>query len=148
MPLTAAFSFRLKDQILENTACVGLYDGERPTLTAATTGGKIFMFDPYARADEHGSDAGGASRVRYLNINKKITAVAAGALGAAAFTVPGAFAEALTQTPKMAEGPFYPDKLPLDTDNDLIVVNDSLNPSRSASVASADTCPSASRSAG
>jgi Bardet-Biedl syndrome 2 protein len=83
MPLTAAFSFRLKDQILENTACVGLYDGERPTLTAATTGGKIFMFDPYARADEHGSDAGGASRVRYLNINKKITAVAAGALGAA-----------------------------------------------------------------
>lgn len=83
MPLTAAFSFRLKDQILENTACVGLYDGERPTLTAATTGGKIFMFDPYARADEHGADAGGASRVRYLNINKKITAVAAGALGAA-----------------------------------------------------------------
>jgi protocatechuate 3,4-dioxygenase beta subunit len=27
------------------------------------------------------------------------------------------------------EGPFYPDKLPLDTDNDLIVINDSLKPS-------------------
>lgn len=82
MPLTAAFSFRLKDQILENTACVGVYDGERPTLTAATTGGKIFMFDPYARADEGQGDARPGARVRYLNINKKVTAVAAGALGA------------------------------------------------------------------
>ena len=79
MPLTAAFSFRLKDQILENTACVGVYDGERPTLTAATTGGKIFMFDPYARADEGQGDARPGARVRYLNINKKVTAVAAGA---------------------------------------------------------------------
>lgn len=52
----------------------------------------------------------------------------AGALGAAAFTVPGAFAEALTQTPKMTEGPFYPDKLPLDTDNDLIRVTDDATP--------------------
>src|SRR5262249_45347882 len=26
------------------------------------------------------------------------------------------------------EGPFYPDKLPLDTDNDLIIVNDNLTP--------------------
>lgn len=52
----------------------------------------------------------------------------AGALGVAAFTTPGAFAEALTQTPRMAEGPFYPDKLPLDTDNDLIVINDGTTP--------------------
>ena len=28
----------------------------------------------------------------------------------------------------MTEGPFYPDKLPLDTDNDLVIVNDSLTP--------------------
>jgi protocatechuate 3,4-dioxygenase beta subunit len=28
----------------------------------------------------------------------------------------------------MTEGPFYPDKLPLDTDNDLIIVNDNLSP--------------------
>lgn len=52
----------------------------------------------------------------------------AGALGAAAFTVPGAFAEILTQTPKLTEGPFYPDKLPLDTDNDLIRVTDDATP--------------------
>jgi protocatechuate 3,4-dioxygenase beta subunit len=28
----------------------------------------------------------------------------------------------------MTEGPFYPDKLPLDTDNDLLVINDSITP--------------------
>jgi len=44
------------------------------------------------------------------------------------FTVPGLFAEDLTRTPKMTEGPFYPTKLPLDTDNDLLIINDSLTP--------------------
>jgi protocatechuate 3,4-dioxygenase, beta subunit len=44
------------------------------------------------------------------------------------FTVPGAFAEALMQTPAVGYGPFYPDHLPLDTDNDLILINDSLTP--------------------
>ena len=51
------------------------------------------------------------------------------AASAAYFTVPGAFAEDLVRTPSQTEGPFYPDKLPLDTDNDLIVINDSLKPS-------------------
>lgn len=41
---------------------------------------------------------------------------------------PGVFAEELELTPSMAEGPFYPDRLPLDTDNDLLIVNDSINP--------------------
>src|SRR5262245_38552377 len=50
------------------------------------------------------------------------------ALGAAAWTVPGAFADDLVRTPRQTEGPFYPPKLPLDTDNDLIVLNDSLTP--------------------
>ncbi|HUG19226.1 MAG TPA: protocatechuate 3,4-dioxygenase, partial [Planctomycetaceae bacterium] len=50
------------------------------------------------------------------------------AFAAAAFSTPGLMAEELTPTPKMTEGPFYPDKLPLDTDNDLIVLNDSLTP--------------------
>ena len=47
---------------------------------------------------------------------------------AAFFTVPGAFAEALRPTAAQGEGPFYPDKLPLDTDNDLILINDSITP--------------------
>jgi protocatechuate 3,4-dioxygenase beta subunit len=50
------------------------------------------------------------------------------AAGAAFFTVPGAFAEELVKTPRQTEGPFYPNKLPLDTDNDLIIVNDSITP--------------------
>ncbi len=47
-------------------------------------------------------------------------------LGAFAFTVPGLFAEELSKTPRVTEGPFYPDKLSLDTDNDLILINDKL----------------------
>lgn len=44
------------------------------------------------------------------------------------YYAPGAFAEQLAQTPPQMEGPFYPDTLPLDTDNDLILVNDDLTP--------------------
>jgi protocatechuate 3,4-dioxygenase beta subunit len=50
------------------------------------------------------------------------------ALGAAAFLTPGVFAEELARTPRLTEGPFYPDRLPLDTDNDLLLVNDSITP--------------------
>ena len=49
-------------------------------------------------------------------------------LSAAGLWVPGAFAEALTLTPNQTEGPFYPVDLPLDTDNDLIILNDGLTP--------------------
>lgn len=49
--------------------------------------------------------------------------------GAAMLAVPGAFAEELMKTPSLGEGPFYPDKLPLDTDNDLLLVNDKTTPS-------------------
>lgn len=49
-------------------------------------------------------------------------------MGVAAFSVPGLFAQELVRTPRQTEGPFYPDKLPLDTDNDLLVINDSLTP--------------------
>jgi protocatechuate 3,4-dioxygenase beta subunit len=49
-------------------------------------------------------------------------------LGAAAFTTRGLFADELVRTPKQTEGPFYPDKLPLDTDNDLLVINDTITP--------------------
>src|SRR5687767_11619368 len=47
----------------------------------------------------------------------------------ASWTIPGAFAEALMRTPRQTEGPFYPDKLPLDTDNDLLIINDAITPS-------------------
>ncbi|MBX3745331.1 MAG: intradiol ring-cleavage dioxygenase [Verrucomicrobiae bacterium] len=50
-------------------------------------------------------------------------------LGAALLAAaPGAYAELLTLTPAQTEGPFYPDRLPLDTDNDLLILNDTLTP--------------------
>jgi protocatechuate 3,4-dioxygenase beta subunit len=48
--------------------------------------------------------------------------------GAAFFATPGLFAEQLLSTPPLTEGPFYPDELPLDQDNDLIVINDRTTP--------------------
>lgn len=47
-------------------------------------------------------------------------------VGAAALTARGAFAEQLLRTPQLTEGPYYPDHLPLDQDNDLIRINNSL----------------------
>lgn len=50
------------------------------------------------------------------------------------FWQPGAFAQTLQDTANrlptaaLTEGPFYPDRLPLDTDNDLLVINDSITP--------------------
>ncbi|WPC04839.1 protocatechuate 3,4-dioxygenase [Pseudomonas benzenivorans] len=50
-------------------------------------------------------------------------------LGAGAWllSAPGAFAERLL-TPAQTLGPFYPDQLPLDRDNDLVLVDDQLTP--------------------
>jgi protocatechuate 3,4-dioxygenase beta subunit len=49
-------------------------------------------------------------------------------VGGGALVVPSVFAELLTETPEQTEGPFYPDRLPLDTDNDLIRVNAATTP--------------------
>lgn len=40
----------------------------------------------------------------------------------------GEYVEDLVATPAMTEGPFFPDRLPLDTDNDLILINNGLTP--------------------
>jgi protocatechuate 3,4-dioxygenase beta subunit len=50
------------------------------------------------------------------------------AMSAAWWVVPGAYAEQLARTPSQTEGPFYPNHLPLDTDNDLIRINDLTTP--------------------
>lgn len=42
------------------------------------------------------------------------------ALGGAVLSTPRAFAARRVLTPSQTEGPFYPDRLPLDTDNDLV----------------------------
>jgi protocatechuate 3,4-dioxygenase, beta subunit len=65
-------------------------------------------------------------RVRDLNRRSFLHALAAG--GVAPFTAPGVFAQQLAETGTTTEGPFYPDVLPLDTDNDLLVINDAITP--------------------
>jgi protocatechuate 3,4-dioxygenase beta subunit len=64
-----------------------------------------------------------AARRRFLQ------SLGAGA-GMALFTRRGLFAETLKLKPTASttEGPFYPDKMPLDTDNDLLIINDSITP--------------------
>jgi protocatechuate 3,4-dioxygenase beta subunit len=61
------------------------------------------------------------------NRRRFLTGLALGTV-AAAFTIPGVFAEELVRTPRQTEGPFYPDRLPLDKDNDLLIVSKSLTP--------------------
>lgn len=59
---------------------------------------------------------------------KGTASLTAGLALPAFWDVRGAYAEALLATPRQTEGPFYPDHLPLDTDNDLIIVNDGITP--------------------
>src|SRR5262245_12583667 len=54
--------------------------------------------------------------------------IAIGGAAGALFSVRGAFAEELVRTPPQTEGPYYPIQLPLDRDNDLLVVRDSIPP--------------------
>src|SRR5947208_7361203 len=50
------------------------------------------------------------------------------ALASAGFTLPGYLAEALTITPEVTQGPYYPlaNNVPLDKDNDLVYLSDNL----------------------
>src|SRR6266511_2618775 len=50
------------------------------------------------------------------------------ALASAGFTLPGYLAEALTISPTVTQGPYYPlaNNIPLDKDNDLVQLNDNL----------------------
>ena len=61
-----------------------------------------------------------ADRRRFLN--------ALSIASLAALAPRGAFAQQLMETAETTEGPFYPDKLPLDTDNDLLILNDAITP--------------------
>jgi protocatechuate 3,4-dioxygenase beta subunit len=71
------------------------------------------------------SATGFVSRRRFLHdLGLGVTALG----GSAFFLAPGVFAEELMRTPRQTEGPFYPDHLPLDTDNDLVIINDHVTP--------------------
>ena len=63
-----------------------------------------------------------------MSVNRRRFLYQSAALGAAVFVTPEVFAEQLTLTPRQTEGPFYPDKMPLDVDNDLVIINDAITP--------------------
>jgi protocatechuate 3,4-dioxygenase beta subunit len=66
-----------------------------------------------------------APRVDFADRRRLVQALA---MSAAWWSVPGAYAEQLVRTPAQTEGPFYPNHLPLDTDNDLLRINDLTTP--------------------
>jgi Bardet-Biedl syndrome 2 protein len=53
-----------------------IVDGKTPSLACATTGGKVLLHSPHDMAASAGT--GQLSAVRFLNLNRKITALAAG----------------------------------------------------------------------
>lgn len=65
---------------------------------------------------------------RHIDAGDRRRVLQALAMSAAWFSVPGAFAEQLARTAAQTAGPFYPNQLPLDTDNDLLRINDALTP--------------------
>ncbi len=64
------------------------------------------------------SEPGGIGRRTFLNIAALCLA------GSAAPSVQELRAAQLQPTPRQTEGPFYPERMPPDTDNDLVFIND------------------------
>ena len=73
-----AFHIKLNQQILPNLAVIGKFDGKHPSLACATTGGRVLLHAPHEGSQLSSSNDGQLPSVRYLNFNRKITAMAAG----------------------------------------------------------------------
>jgi len=66
--------------------------------------------------------------MKKMNLPNRRGFIQAACVAAGALSARGLFAEQLAMTASTTEGPFYPDKLPLDTDNDLLILNNSMTP--------------------
>ena len=75
--LIPAFQLHLGHPIEHGQVTVGKYDGVAPSLTCATSAGKVFLHCPHSRSEDYEND------IRFLNINVKITALCAGRLNPA-----------------------------------------------------------------
>ena len=88
--MTESFSFHLGKAINKGTVAVGTFYGRsHPSLAAATTAGRVLVHNPHERASAVAAAAAvglgegeGATppTVTYLNINREVTALAAGKL--------------------------------------------------------------------
>eukprot|EP00741_Cyanophora_paradoxa_P010844 tig00020544_g10484.t1 len=70
--LVPAFTLALNNTILERLACIGKFDAKHPSLACGTSAGKIFISSPHTR------DENSIPELRFLNINRKITALTSG----------------------------------------------------------------------
>jgi len=70
--LIPAFNLDLNNPILRGLATVGKLDGKHPSLTCATSAGKIFFHSPHEKDPK--------DQLRFLNINRRISAIACGKL--------------------------------------------------------------------
>lgn len=81
-----AFQVHVQQPVLERVAQVGKFDGRHAALACGTTAGKVFLHSPNEQADNgEALDAGagdGQQRVRFLKVNRRITALAAGKFSA------------------------------------------------------------------
>ena len=70
--LIPAFTIELKNPVLRGLAAVGKFDGKNPSLTCGTSAGKIFFHSPHEKDPQ--------AQIRFLNINRRISALACGKL--------------------------------------------------------------------
>eukprot|EP01063_Lacrimia_lanifica_P017892 TRINITY_DN24875_c0_g1_i1.p1 TRINITY_DN24875_c0_g1~~TRINITY_DN24875_c0_g1_i1.p1 ORF type:complete len:722 (+),score=315.58 TRINITY_DN24875_c0_g1_i1:97-2262(+) len=84
-----SFELALGNVIIEGLADVGYFDGVHPALACATAGGKVFVHSPHEKNDPDADGQGGgrqeevqqkpgAPPIRYLNINRQVTALKVG----------------------------------------------------------------------
>jgi Bardet-Biedl syndrome 2 protein len=76
--MLAAFRFKLEHEILPGLVSIGKFDGQSPSLVAATVGGKVLVHSPH----ENEVDAAGnrINNTRHLSFNRKITSLCVGNL--------------------------------------------------------------------
>ncbi len=75
-----AFSFQFGHQICCGTVVLAKFDGEKPSLAAVTSGGRVLIHSPHDKTSNNDSSNNNNSSVRFLNFNSKITALSAGTL--------------------------------------------------------------------
>ncbi|KAL5479576.1 hypothetical protein EMCRGX_G023116 [Ephydatia muelleri] len=81
------FTLKLNQKIFPRLVTVGKYDGKHPSLTAATTGNKVFLHSPHRRTSPSPNTTGGrlassntASDINLLTIGQHITSLTSGQL--------------------------------------------------------------------
>jgi len=72
------FTIKLNQPVFSGLVVTGKFDGRSPSIAAATTGGKVILHSPH---DQTVAAEGASNPIKFLNLNRKITSLAAGKLG-------------------------------------------------------------------